>query len=556
MNTINGIVLRDALISASNHLTNHRKEIDSLNIFPVPDGDTGTNMSMTMQSAAAALQSVYSEDVSEIAQIATSALLRGAKGNSGVILSILFKGFTKNIAGLKDISGVNLVSAMGVGVEMAYDAVMAPTEGTILTVARKAQEAGREALSINNGALHVWEAICKGAEKALQTTPELLHVLKRAGVVDAGGKGLCLILEGMRSVFAEGVIIERIDDGAQPAVPAPSAQHIGDDAFRQAAAAYDNDTKFTYCTECIIGRSGEKTAETLRTYLTTIGDCVVVVDDDSIIKVHVHTDDPGKVLQTALDYGALLTVKVDNMREQAKALTAGTADDFVPAEPTEDFGFVAVAAGDGIQAMFYDLGCKQVVNGGQSMNPSTEDIARAILTTPAKVVYVLPNNKNILMAAEQAVSLVEDRKVVIVPTRTIPQGMSAMMAFSSTRSPENNQGIMMDAARHVKTGSVTFAARDSKFGSTKIRTGDILGLINGKLDLVEKEHDPVHTAIRLGRSMITRDTSFVTILYGADITETQAAEVYEKLKAKAGKQVEINLVNGGQPIYYFLLSVE
>ncbi|MDD5952084.1 MAG: DAK2 domain-containing protein [Oscillospiraceae bacterium] len=549
MQVLTAATLKDALISASNHLTNHQQEVNSLNIFPVPDGDTGTNMSLTCQAAAAAMANVHSDSAWEIARIASKALLRGAKGNSGVILSILWKGFAKGIEGQDTVSGAAIVDALELGVTMAYGAVMAPTEGTILTVARLAQEAGKEALAVNDGLLHVWEAICDGARAALAQTPELLHVLKRANVVDAGGMGLCLIFEGMRSVFAENTVIQP-SDGTAVVV---TSNHIGDDAFQKAASAYDGDTTYGYCTECIIDRNNDRSPAQLREYLTTIGDCVVVVDDEEIIKVHVHTEDPGKVLTKALEFGALVTVKVDNMQSQADALTEQSA---APAEPTEPFGFVAVAAGDGMQSLFRELGCHQVVSGGQSMNPSTEDILNAVMQTPAKVVYVLPNNKNILMAAEQAASLTEDREVVIVPTRTVPQGISALIAFSSTRTPESNRTVMIDAARHVQTGKVTYAARDSKFGTTKIKQGDLLGLIDGKLTLVEKEHDPVHTVVRLTRSMLKKDTHFITLLYGEGITEEQANTAAEKIKAKADKSVEINVIYGGQPIYYFTVSVE
>ncbi len=550
MKTLTGICLRDAVLSAANHLANHQQEINSLNIFPVPDGDTGTNMALTCRAAANALRGVETDSVCTVAKVASAALLRGAKGNSGVILSILWKGFARGIGDAEEITGTNIVDALELGVKMAYGAVMAPTEGTILTVAKAAQETGKEALAINDGVLHVWEAVCHGARQALAKTPEQLHVLQRAGVVDAGGQGLCLMFEGMLSVFAENAIIPL----REPSLQAGAPKHIGDDAFRKAAAAYDSSSNFAYCTECIISRSdGSQPPEILRRYLMTVGDCVVVADDDDVIKVHVHTDNPGRVLQKALEFGPLLTVKVDNMQEQARAL-GGL--ELAPAEPAEDFGFVAVAAGSGVKELFRDLGAAQVVSGGQSMNPSTEEIVSAILQTPAKTVFVLPNNKNIIMAAEQAVSLVEDRQVVIVPTRTVPQGVSALLAFSSTRTPEANRTIMMDAARHVATGQVTYAARASKFGATKIKAGDMLGLIDGKLALVEKEPDPVHTAVRLTRSMLRKESRFVTVIYGEGVTELQAAEVYEKIQAKADKHVEINLINGGQPVYSFLVSVE
>lgn len=554
MQILTGTQLKAGIISGANHLANHRQEVDLLNIFPVPDGDTGTNMSMTAQAAVKALHALNTDDINEVAKTTASALLRGAKGNSGVILSILWKGFAKGISDVPEVNGNTIVTALGLGVEMAYGAVMNPTEGTILTVARMAQEAGQKALEENTGVLHVWNAVCKGARHALEMTPEILHVLKRANVVDAGGMGLCLVFEGMLSVLAENTTIQLAEQSENAAQSAPTTNHIGDEAFRLAAAEYDNDSTFTYCTEFIISRKPNVVPEKLRSYLMTIGDCVVVVDDDDIIKVHVHTDNPGKALQEGLKFGPLLTVKVDNMREQAKELVA--EEPFTAAEPTEEFGFVSVAAGDGLEVLFRDLGCAQVVNGGQSMNPSTEDIVKAILSTPAKTVYVLPNNKNIIMAAEQAISLVEDREVVLIPTKTVPQGISALIAFSGASSAELNKAAMMEAAQHVATGQVTYAARNSRFGSTKIRTGDMLGLVNGKLKLVEKEQDPTHTVINLIRSMTTKDTNFITIIYGEDVTEEQAATVYERIRAKTDRHIEINLIHGGQPIYYYLVSVE
>ncbi len=554
---INGIDLKNAIISGANNIAKNKTSVDELNIFPVPDGDTGTNMSMTMVSAARELAKFEGDSAGDVARTAASALLRGARGNSGVILSLLFRGFAKGIEGMSSVSGSNLASALGLGVEAAYKAVMKPTEGTILTVSRVACEKGKAAAAIDDDAVYVWAAICKGAAEALESTPELLPVLKKAGVVDAGGKGLCLIFDGMMSVFKDGVILQNEETEKTEAVET--------DFFRNAAAEFDQDIRFTYCTEFIVGRNPEvtKDPQELRAYLQTIGDCVVVVDDEEIIKVHVHTENPGNALQEALSYGQLLTVKVENMKEQhkraaeeneqAKASAAKTVP-LTPAEPTEEIGFVAVAAGEGLRTLFTDLGCTQVVSGGQTMNPSTDDILAAVLATPAKTVIVLPNNKNIIMAAEQSVPLVTDRKVIVLPTRTIPQGLSAMLAYDPDSSCENNTVIMMDAANNVATGQVTFAARDSEFGGHKIKEGDILGLANGKMELIGK--DPVHTVSKLVKSMVSRSTSFVTIIYGDTITEAQAEEAYNQIKAKVGNDVEVTLVNGGQPVYYFILSVE
>lgn len=553
---IDGAILKNAIISGANHILKNRTSVDELNIFPVPDGDTGTNMSMTMGAAAQELAALESASAADIAKTAASAMLRGARGNSGVILSLLFKGFAKGLEGKAAASGTDFVDALAIGVESAYKAVMKPTEGTILTVARVACEKGRLSLEEDTAAVPVWSAICRGAEEALADTPRLLPVLKKAGVVDAGGKGLCLIFEGMRSVMQDGIMIEK--------ETAETESAGGDDFFRNAAAEFDQEITFTYCTECIIGREPDKCEDPLemRAYLETIGDCVVVADDDDIIKVHVHTENPGNALQKALEFGQLLTVKIENMKEQHRkaalaneqAKAKAKAEALQPAEPTEDYGFVAVAAGEGLHTLFTDLGCAQVVSGGQTMNPSTNDILAAVMATPAKTVYVFPNNKNIILAAEQAVPLVTDREVIVVPTRTIAQGMSALLAFDPEVPADRNVEDMMEAAGAVETGQVTFAARDSEFGGQKIRQNDILGMRNGKLTLVEK--DPVHTVYRLTKSMVDRDTSFVTIIYGEDISEQEAQEAYDRIKAKISEDIEVTLINGGQPVYYFIVSVE
>lgn len=555
---INGSDLRNAMISGANNILKHKTTVDELNIFPVPDGDTGTNMSMTMSSAAAELSKAQGGKAGDVAHTAASALLRGARGNSGVILSLLFRGFSKGIEGMSEVGGTDLANALGMGVEAAYKAVMKPTEGTILTVSRVASEKGKAAAAIDDDVVYVWSAICKGAYESLEQTPELLPVLKKAGVVDAGGQGLCHIFDGMMSVFKDHVIIE--NDGA-----ANESAHGADDFFRNAAAEFDQVINFTYCTEFIVGRNPECKKEPidLRAYLESIGDSAVMVDDDDIIKVHVHTEDPGNALQAGLTYGQLLTVKIENMKEQHrkaaeanelnKAKTKADAP-LTPADPVEEIGFVAVAAGDGLKTLFTDLGCTHVVSGGQTMNPSTEDILAAVLATPAKTVLVLPNNKNIIMAAEQTIPLVKDRKVIVLPTRTIPQGLSAMLAYDPDATTEVNTVNMMNAAGDVSTGTVTFAARDSEFGGHKIRQGDILGLNNGKMELIEK--DIIHTCSKLTRSMVTRNTSFITIIYGADISEEQANDAFNRIKSKIGSDIEVTLVNGGQPVYYFIISVE
>lgn len=555
---INGKCLKNAIISGANNITNQKSAIDDLNIFPVPDGDTGTNMSMTISSASAALSEIDCDDVATVAKTAASALLRGARGNSGVILSLIFRGFSIGLKEKEQADGRDLVKALGTGVEAAYKAVMKPTEGTILTVARMAYEAGNELVATETDPVIVWEKIVDAAHDALELTPEMLPVLKKANVVDAGGKGLCTIFEGMLSVFRDGLIIENNSDDNFLA-------DTSDEYFRSAAAQFDDDITFTYCTEFIVGRNTAvcDDPQNLRAYLETIGDCVVVVDDEEIIKVHVHTENPGIALQEGLKYGQLLTVKVENMKEQHRkasetALKIGNNKKSEKqaefAAPVDEIGFVAVAAGEGLTALFNDLGCSNVVSGGQSMNPSTDDILSAILATPAKRVIVLPNNKNIIMAAEQAVPLVTDREVIVLQTKTIPQGLSALLSYDPDMNADDAVLAMGDSFASVQTGMVTFAARDSEFGIHKIKEGEIIALENGKLTVTEK--DIVKAAIKVTKNLITKDSSFITVISGEGVTQEQADKVVEYLTSKFGKDIEITYVNGGQPIYYFIISVE
>ena len=548
---INGEMLKQAIISGAHNISAQKNHINDLNIFPVPDGDTGTNMSMTVMAAAKALEEYDGTNAGEVAEIAAKAMLRGARGNSGVITSILFRGFGQGLKDMEEVNGKNIAAALGIGVDAAYKAVTKPAEGTILTVARMAYEAGVEASKENHDALAVWQTIVNKANDALALTPELLPVLKKAGVVDAGGKGLCTIFEGMLATFKDGEVI-----------PYDESTEVTVANFDSAAAEFDDDIEFTYCTEFIVGRDPEieTDPEELRDFLKTIGDCVVVVNDDEIIKVHVHTEIPGNALSKGLEFGQLLTVKVENMKEQHKNAKKSRKppkakpEALTFAEPTEQFGFVAVAAGEGVKNLFMELGCTHVVSGGQSMNPSTDDIYEAILATPAKNVVVLPNNKNIILAAEQTIPMVKDRNVVIVPTRTIPQGMTAMLNFDPEISAESNAQLMIDAAHAVGTGLVTFAARNSEFGGRKIKEGDIIALENGKLTITEKS--PVKAVVKLAKSMVTRDTAFLTLIAGEEIEEEDAQKAFDELQDRYGSRCDISLVRGDQPVYYFILSVE
>ncbi|MEE1125703.1 MAG: DAK2 domain-containing protein [Acutalibacteraceae bacterium] len=561
---MNGIIFKNAVISAANSITKSKHQVDDLNIFPVPDGDTGTNMSMTINAAKTAL--VTSEDNENIAQVSkavASAMLRGARGNSGVILSLLFKGIAKGLEDKEVADAESVAKALKYGVEYAYDAVAKPTEGTILTVARLAAEKAKQSAIEGKSVAELWKDVCIAAEEALATTPELLPVLKRAGVVDSGGKGLCIIFDAMLSVIKDGIILE--DDAS-----APTLSIAEDTYYTTAVAEFDDDIRFTYCTEFIVEKekNSKFKIKNFRNALERIGDCVVVVDDDDIIKVHVHTDKPGVALQNGLEYGQLLTVKVENMKEQHRKVEAEAEkvkekelqqqqnernSEFVFAEPTEEIGFVAVVAGDGLSTLFQDLGCSNIVNGGQSMNPSTEDIQKAVMATPAKTVFVLPNNKNIIMSAQQVIPLVEDRKVIILPTKTIPQGMSAMLSFDPDLTPEENTELMTSAASDVATGQVTYAARDSEFGSTKIKENQIIALENGKLTLTEKT--PERAVLKLVKNMVNKETAFITVIFGEDTPEQKAEELKEQLKAKYSN-IDITVINGGQPIYYYIISVE
>ncbi|MBQ1203974.1 MAG: DAK2 domain-containing protein [Clostridia bacterium] len=556
---IQGAMLRDAMISASNALSNVKQEVDALNVFPVPDGDTGTNMSMTIANAARELSRLGDTTVTEVADVASSALLRGARGNSGVILSLLFRGFSKGLKGKTEADGADLAEALTLGVEAAYKAVMKPTEGTILTVAREAAAVGKSLAESDADPIAVWSAICEEAEASLARTPDLLPQLKKAGVVDAGGKGLCVVMEAMLDVFKGGAIVE----GGAP-MPAPAVKQT-----KSTVGSYDQDIEFAYCTEFIVGRdpSCKRDPLKLRAYLESIGDCVVVVDDEEIIKVHVHTNHPGKAMEEALHYGQFETVKVENMRIQHE--NAGWVEDedasaaqpvLERAEPENEYGFVSVAAGDGLQSLFHDdLACDQVVSGGQTMNPSTDDILSAIEATPAKVVYVLPNNKNIILAAEQAVPLA-DRRVCVLPTRTIPQGIAAMLAFNPDSDVESNLIEMQRAADNVSTGSITFAARDSDFEGHKIKEGEILALDNGKLSFVDAT--VAHAVPKLAKTLANsrfaagKDVNFVTVIYGSDVTEEEAEAACDAIRAKLGDKVDVSAIPGGQPVYYYFLSVE
>ena len=537
-------------------ITREKQAINDLNVFPVPDGDTGTNMSLTIQTAAAELKKCEPTTVGEAAKITASALLRGARGNSGVILSLLFRGLSKSAKGLEEMDGVQLAAAMSEGVTTAYGAVMKPAEGTVLTVSRLAAARAEEAAQEQNCAEYVLaEAIATGYETLAETT-EMNPVLKKAGVVDAGGKGYLIILEGMLSSLR--------------GEPMPEVEEEPEHDKADFAAIGDEDITFAFDTVFIVRKNDPNVdLAPFRAYLDSIGDSLVIGEDDESFKVHVHTDTPGEALTAAQRYGTLELAKIENMRTQAADLAAGrkaqSTDDLdaieaeleqaeqaeVPAE--KRYGFLAVCAGDGLAAAFRDLGVDRVVSGGQTMNPSTEAILREVNHTPSEIVFVLPNNKNIVMAAQQCVGLTE-KQVIVVPTHSIPQGISAMMSVDTAEEdPQAILAAMTEAAAAVTTAQITYAARNSDFDGFAINEGDYLALLDGKLFGTERDITSLLT--RLAALAAEREAAFVTLFYGEGVSQEEA-EAAQALFTETCPETEISLLSGGQPVYYYTISIE
>ncbi len=543
---IDGASFTQMVLCAADALESDKQRINDLNVFPVPDGDTGTNMSLTLSAAANELRKKQPATLTEAADAAAGAMLRGARGNSGVILSLLFRGLSKGLKGLETANPIEFSAAMSRGVRAAYKAVMKPTEGTILTVSRLASAAAEEfAADGSDIELMLTRAIDAGREAVANTT-ELNPVLKRAGVVDAGGEGYIVILDAMLASLEGRAVAKR---EAEPAKPAAS----------NVFAEFDEgEINFTYCTEFIVEKRGSKSPMILREFLEGIGDCVVVVDDDEIIKTHVHTNEPGRALTEALTYGDLATVKIENMRiqhtEQVNAAPAAEPEpeeDFIaPAE--KKYGVVSVCAGEGFEKLFRELGVDGLVSGGQTMNPSTEDILREVNRTPAEIVYVLPNNKNIIMAAQQCARLTE-KKVVVIPTRTVPQGITAMLNMDPALDEEELTEVFNDVISGVHTALVTYAARDSEFAGYDIKAGQYLALLDGALigsfatldELLEQ----------LGGALDELSPEFLSVYYGSDVTEEEALGFSNVLEARF-PDAELTLLSGGQPVYYYMISAE
>ena len=552
--TIDGQALQDMLIGAAAVVEKHKQQINELNVFPVPDGDTGTNMSMTLNTAAAELRKLKGATLTKVADTAASAMLRGARGNSGVILSLLLRGFSKSLKGMEECDGAQLAAALQGGVEAAYKAVMKPTEGTILTVARVSAEDALAAAEADNSFESVLAAASASADSALAQTVHQNPVLEKAGVVDAGGKGWLHMLEAMLAVCRG----ERIE-------AAPSAA-----AVKEQADFTDFDTEditFAYDTVFIVRKAKEDVDLTpLRRYLDTIGDSIVIGEDDEAFKVHVHTNIPGAALMRAQKYGTLELAKIENMQMQHDDLAAGrkarSTDDLEKDEaeeapqrvaaPEKKYGVVAVCAGAGLADVFRELGADNIIEGGQTMNPSTQDILEKINATPSEIVFVFPNNKNIIMAAEQTAPLTE-KKVVVIPSKTVPQGISALLMFDPDANEEDVVATMKMAMQHVTTIQVTYAARDSDFDGHDIHAGEYLALYGNSLFGSDTDVEKLLGA--LADKLKSEGSEFITVYYGADISEDQASSAAAIFSDRC-PEAEVSVVNGGQPVYYYLISAE
>ena len=544
LQTMNGADFRKLILSAAASIEINKQKLNELNVFPVPDGDTGTNMSMTINAAAADLRRAGDLTLEKAAAMTASATLRGARGNSGVILSLLLRGISKKLKGAEECDGVLWAAALKEGVDAAYKAVMKPAEGTILTVARLAAVQAQRAARKNNSVEHVQLAAIAEAKVALANTVNQNPVLKKAGVVDAGGKGWLVALEAMLSAM-RGEQIEAPETGAVAEVKEKAD-------FSQIS---DEEITFTYCTEFIISRENDLDPEKLREFLSSLGDSLVLVDDDEIIKVHVHTNDPGKALHEAMDYGSFVTVKIENMRLQHTEKVMNEQEQAQApaiAEPEKACGVVSVCAGEGLATVFKDLGVDGIIAGGQTMNPSTQDILEVVNKVPAETVYVLPNNKNIIMAAEQ-VDALTPKRVVVIPTKTVPQGVTAMLNFNPEGEVEENVATMTESLATVDTMQITYAARNSDFDGHDIHEGDYLALYGGKLFMTGRDLDAILTA--MAEKVRDLGKEYITVYYGQDVTgETaqKAADIFTQVCPDA----DVNLLSGGQPVYYYLISAE
>ncbi|WP_186422717.1 DAK2 domain-containing protein [Lacrimispora celerecrescens] len=555
MKYIDAKMLQKAFLAGAKGLEAKKEWINELNVFPVPDGDTGTNMTMTIMAAAKEVAAIENPTMESLAKAISSGSLRGARGNSGVILSQLFRGFTKEIAAANQVTATVLANSFVRATETAYKAVMKPKEGTILTVARGMAEKAAELVTETEDILEFCQKVIEHGDYVLSQTPEMLPVLKQAGVVDSGGQGLMQVMKGAFDCLSGKEVDLSVEVEKRPV----------DAAGASGATTADIDIRFGYCTEFIINLENhydDKKEHDFKGYLESIGDSIVVVSDDDVVKVHVHTNDPGLAIQKALTYGSLSRMKIDNMREEhqeklikesEKLAAQQKAEVEKKAEQRKPYGFISVSVGEGLDEIFRGIGADYLIQGGQTMNPSTEDMLNAIEKVNADTIYILPNNKNIILAAEQAKSLVEDKKVIVIPSKTIPQGITAIINFAPDLSPEDNEKIMTEEMSRVKTGQVTYAVRNTMIDDIEIREGDIMALGDSGILAVGKEIES--TVLEAMEAMVEEESELVTIYYGKDVKEEAAKELKEKAE-ELFSHCEVELHAGGQPIYYYLISVE
>ncbi|MGM0902038.1 MAG: DAK2 domain-containing protein [Bacillota bacterium] len=547
---LDGKRFAEMVIQGANHLSANAKMVDALNVFPVPDGDTGTNMNLSMTSGAKEVKNNVQEHIGNVGSSLSRGLLMGARGNSGVILSQLFRGFSKAIEQKKNITAKEFAQALEAGVTTAYKAVMKPVEGTILTVAKDAARKGVQVAKNQDDLVILMEEVLKEARASLNRTPDLLPVLKEVGVVDSGGQGLVIVYEGFLAVLKgeelpEGPsVIETMDDMVNAEHHKSVQGHINTE-----------DIEFGYCTEFMVKLEGKRSfsEDDFRQDLSEYGDSLLVISDDQVAKIHVHTERPGEVLTYGQTYGSLISMKIENMRQQHTDIVGEPAQTSKPvSKEKKEYGVVTVSMGAGIGNLFKSIGASVVIEGGQTMNPSTEDIVKAVKDTNAKKVIILPNNKNIIMAAEQAAELAEE-EVVVIPSKTVPQGMSALLAFNPSADLLNNQDVMTDAMQHVKTGQLTYAVRDTSIDGLEIEKGDFMGIAEGKIVL--KEKDKVKAATALLENILDEDSEILTILKGEDATQDDLDILVEFLE-KQYENVEVEIHDGGQPLYPFIFAIE
>lgn len=552
---IDGKTLQKMFLAGAKNLEAKKEWINELNVFPVPDGDTGTNMTLTIMSAAKEVSAISNPTMENLAKAVSSGSLRGARGNSGVILSQLFRGFTKEIREFETIDAVVLANACERAVETAYKAVMKPKEGTILTVAKGMAEKANEIVLETDDLEYMIAEIIKEGDYVLSQTPEMLPVLKQAGVVDSGGQGLMQVIKGAYDAFL----------GKELDLTISGAKSTG--TVVRPESADDVDIKFGYCTEFIIMLEKEYNMEKeheFKGYLESIGDSIVVVSDDDIVKVHVHTNDPGLAIQKALTYGSLTKMKIDNMREEHQEKLIKDAEKLAEQQklqeqqelkqaPRKEVGFITVSIGEGMNEIFKGLGVDRIIEGGQTMNPSTEDVLNAIDQVNADTIYVLPNNKNIILAAEQAKKLTKDKNIVVIPSKTVPQGITAIINFMAERSVEENTSRMIEEMGKVKTGQITYAVRDTIIDEKEIRQNDIMGI--GDSGIVSVGTDIFKTTVDMISNLIDEDTEIISIYYGQDVTEGDASAIADKVE-ELYPDVDVEVNMGGQPIYYYIISVE